>query len=91
MIGDRLETDVLFGKNGGISTLLVLTGMSGLIPPFEPSSLSKYPVYQNTKSHDIKTGSSIIEDLDGLPEDQAPDYVANCVGEFLKAQQTSMP
>ena len=26
MIGDRLDTDIQFGKNGGLSTLLVLTG-----------------------------------------------------------------
>jgi histidinol phosphatase-like enzyme len=26
MIGDRLDTDISFGINGGISTLLVLTG-----------------------------------------------------------------
>lgn len=55
MIGDRLETDVLFGKRGGISTLLVLSG------------------------------ASIIEDLDDLPEAEAPDFVALSVGEFLKA------
>lgn len=26
MVGDNLETDILFGKNGGCKTLLVLTG-----------------------------------------------------------------
>ena len=26
MVGDRLNTDIEFGKNGGLSTLLVLTG-----------------------------------------------------------------
>jgi len=28
MVGDRLDTDIQFGLNGGISTLLVLTGVT---------------------------------------------------------------
>ncbi|KAL2651117.1 hypothetical protein R1flu_019245 [Riccia fluitans] len=30
MVGDNLETDILFGKNGGCRTLLVLTGVTDL-------------------------------------------------------------
>ncbi|KAI5346129.1 hypothetical protein L3X38_014008 [Prunus dulcis] len=36
MIGDRLDTDILFGQNGGCKTLLVLSGvitLSGLQSP----------------------------------------------------------
>lgn len=31
-VGDRLDTDILFGKNGGLTTLLVFTG--GITLPF---------------------------------------------------------
>ena len=28
MVGDRLDTDIAFGKSGGVGTLLVLSGKS---------------------------------------------------------------
>jgi ribonucleotide monophosphatase NagD (HAD superfamily) len=33
MVGDRLNTDIKFGKAGGLATLLVLTG-AGVSPHF---------------------------------------------------------
>lgn len=31
MVGDRLDTDILFGQDGGLSTMLVLSGMLPLL------------------------------------------------------------
>ena len=30
MVGDRLDTDILFGQDGGLSTMLVLSGIPAL-------------------------------------------------------------
>ena len=30
MVGDRLDTDILFGQQGGLTTMLVLSGTSSL-------------------------------------------------------------
>lgn len=32
MVGDRLDTDILFGQDGGLSTMLVLSGMVPHLP-----------------------------------------------------------
>lgn len=48
MVGDRLDTDIAFGKNGGLKTLLVLTGVttmkealaSSIVPDYIASSLA---------------------------------------------------
>ncbi|KAG8803183.1 hypothetical protein FRC17_006231, partial [Serendipita sp. 399] len=44
MIGDRLDTDIVFGKNGGVSTLLVMTGVTteAILQTAPPSSLPDY-------------------------------------------------
>jgi hypothetical protein len=46
MAGDRLDTDILFGKNGGIATLLVMTGEYQVFSLFPKLFvLSRTPVF----------------------------------------------
>ncbi|RZC94395.1 hypothetical protein C5167_026128 [Papaver somniferum] len=52
MVGDRLDTDILFGKNAGCKTLLVLSGITSLSALQDPSNNIK-PDYYASKVADI--------------------------------------
>jgi 4-nitrophenyl phosphatase len=70
MVGDRLDTDILFGKNGGLATLLVLTGVFSA-----PFSL---PI-----SYNVTAGCTTIYDITGPDASQIiPDYVTSSIGNF---------
>ncbi|KDN32893.1 hypothetical protein RSAG8_14019, partial [Rhizoctonia solani AG-8 WAC10335] len=45
MIGDRLDTDIQFGKNGGLDTLLVLSGVTHLSDISGPNASPTVPDY----------------------------------------------
>ncbi|KAF8177656.1 HAD-like domain-containing protein, partial [Pholiota molesta] len=57
MIGDRLNTDILFGKNGGLTTLLVFTGItsedeitgthpSAIVPDYHTQGLGDFRIVE---------------------------------------------
>ncbi|XXG89238.1 hypothetical protein AAC387_Pa12g1289 [Persea americana] len=52
MVGDRLDTDILFGQNGGCKTLLVLSGVTSLSTLQSPSN-SIQPDFYTSKISDF--------------------------------------
>ncbi|CAI9302143.1 unnamed protein product [Lactuca saligna] len=47
MVGDRLDTDILFGQNGGCKTLLVLSGVTSLSMLQNPNNSIQPDFYTN--------------------------------------------
>jgi 4-nitrophenyl phosphatase len=66
MVGDRLDTDILFGKNGGIATLLVLTG--------------ELTCFEDLQNSTLRVGVSTEEDIN--TKGIVPDYVTRSVGDL---------
>ncbi|KAM5588957.1 phosphoglycolate phosphatase 2 [Rosa sericea] len=52
MVGDRLDTDILFGQNAGCRTLLVLSGVTTL-SALQDASNKTHPDYYTSKLSDI--------------------------------------
>jgi len=54
MVGDRLNTDIQFGKNGGLSTLLVLTGITQETEITGPNASPIVPDYVTSSLGDLR-------------------------------------
>ena len=78
MIGDRLDTDIQFGKNGGVSTLLVLTGgTSSLLSPQTQLMLDFFSIISGVTSIDQVTPGHA-----NYVKDTVPDYVLQSLGDL---------
>ena len=54
MVGDRLNTDILFGQQGGLATLLVMTGITQESDITGPNASSIVPDYVTTSIGDLR-------------------------------------
>jgi len=54
MVGDRLNTDILFGQNGGLATLLVLTGITTESDITGPNASSIVPDFVTASIGDLR-------------------------------------
>ncbi|KAJ3490611.1 hypothetical protein NLI96_g1302 [Meripilus lineatus] len=54
MVGDRLNTDILFGQNGGLATLLVLTGITKEWEVLGPNPSPIVPDYITNSIGDLR-------------------------------------
>ena len=74
MVGDRLNTDILFGKNGGLATLLVLTGAPSHLVLMAPVDAC------NVEFH---LGITKLEEITGTsPSPIVPDFVTDALGDL---------
>lgn len=71
MVGDRLNTDIEFGKAGGLSTLLVLSGAY------------LFMIMVGGCAHTFGAGITSEDELTGPnPSPTVPDYVTDSLGDL---------
>ena len=81
MVGDRLNTDIQFGKAGGLATLLVLSG-TVVSPHFLPRSSVQSPSVLMI----WLLGVTLEENLTGPNASTIiPDYVTGSIGDLRAA------
>lgn len=71
MVGDRLDTDIAFGKMGSLATLLVLTGIIFTL-------LFRCPDH-------CDVGVSSVDEV-GVAGNPVPDYIVQSLGDLVQKE-----
>jgi 4-nitrophenyl phosphatase len=72
MVGDNLETDILFGKNSGVSTMLVMTGELWLV------QLGHHASCSNSRGNPTGVTSEAVLEASTT----RPDYIIASLGDL---------
>lgn len=89
MVGDRLDTDILFGQNGGCKTLLVLSGLIREENLFSFKGIC-FKICHPILSFNRVLGVTSLSMLQDPNNSTQPDFYANKISDFLSIKAAAV-